>query len=71
MTVRRFTVVIERDEDGMLVGTVPALHGCHSQASSVDELMQRVREAIALCLEMQGEDADAGLELVGFQSVTV
>ncbi len=71
MTVRRFTVVIERDEDGILVGTVPALHGCHSQAASVDDLMERMREAISLCLEMQGEDANTGLELVGFQSVIV
>ncbi len=71
MTARSFTVVIERDEDVTLIGTVPTLHGCHTQASTIDELMVRVREAIALCLEVQGEDAPASLELVGFQSVSV
>lgn len=46
---QKFTVVIERDEDGYLVATVPALRGCHTQAKSLDSLMKRVREAIALC----------------------
>jgi len=47
---RKFTVLIERDEDGYLVATVLGLHGCHTQAKSLDTLMKRVREAIALCL---------------------
>lgn len=47
---REFTVLIEQDEDGYLVATVPGLHGCHTQAKSLDTLMKRVREVIALCL---------------------
>jgi predicted RNase H-like HicB family nuclease len=50
---REFTVVIERDEEGYLIASVPALHGCHTQARSMDELLDRVKEAIALCLEVQ------------------
>ena len=46
---RKFTVVIEKDEDGYLVATVPTLRGCHTQAKSLDTLMKRVREVIALC----------------------
>lgn len=48
---RKFTVLIEQDEEGYLVATVPSLRGCHTQAKSLDTLMKRVREAIALCLE--------------------
>src|ERR1035441_5656622 len=48
---RTFTVLIEQDEEGYLVATVPALRGCHTQAKSLDTLMKRVREVIALCLE--------------------
>ncbi len=51
---RVFEVVIERDEDGYYVGSVPALRGCHTQARSLDELMERVREVIALCLDVAG-----------------
>ena len=52
---REFSVVIERDEEGYLVASVPSLPGCHTQARSFDELMDRVREAITLCLEVQTE----------------
>jgi predicted RNase H-like HicB family nuclease len=47
---RKLTVLIERDEDGYFVATVPSLRGCHTQAKSLDTLMKRVREVIALCL---------------------
>lgn len=68
---REFTVVIERDEEGYLVGSVPALKGCHTQARSMDELVERIKEAIRLCLEVQGEEATEPLELVGIQRVAV
>jgi predicted RNase H-like HicB family nuclease len=49
-----FDVAIERHEEGFYVASVPELHGCHTQAQSLDVLMERVREAIELCLEVQG-----------------
>ena len=67
---RTFTVVIEQDEEGYYVATVPALRGCHTQAKTQDVLMKRVREVIKLCLEDKGRDAEP-LELVGIQQVTV
>lgn len=65
-----FDVVIERDAEGFYVASVPALAGCHTQAKSLDELMERVREAIALCLEVEGP-APESLEFVGVQRVRV
>jgi predicted RNase H-like HicB family nuclease len=50
---RDFNVIIERDSEGYYVASVPALRGCHTQARSLDDLMQRIREAIGLCLEVQ------------------
>ena len=67
---RKFTVVIERDEDGYYVGSVPALRGCHTQARTLDALMKRIREAVELCLE-NGDGQDAALELVGIQQISV
>ncbi|MBY0527203.1 MAG: type II toxin-antitoxin system HicB family antitoxin [Gemmataceae bacterium] len=67
---REFSVVIERDEEGFFVASVPSLPGCHTQARSLDELMDRVREAIALCLKVETETTH-GLEFVGVQRVTV
>ena len=51
---RGFDVVIERDEEGFYIASVPELQGCHTQAQSLDVLMERIREAIELCLEVQG-----------------
>jgi predicted RNase H-like HicB family nuclease len=67
---QKFTVVIERDEGGYYVATVPALRGCHTQAKSLDTLMKRVREAIELCLDVEGATG-ANLELVGVQQVSI
>ncbi len=69
-TSRKFTVLIERDEDGFYVASVPALRGCHTQAKNLDTLMKRVREVVALCLEDADREA-ASLELVGIQQITV
>ena len=52
---RDCTVVVEQDEDGFYVGEVVELPGCHSQARSVEELMERMKEAVALCLEVSLE----------------
>jgi predicted RNase H-like HicB family nuclease len=67
---REFDVLIERDSEGYYVATVPALRGCHTQARSLDDLMVRVREAIELCLEVEGE-AEASLAFVGVQCIAV
>ena len=56
---RDFNVIIERDADGYFVASVPSLPGCHTQAKSLDELMERIREAIALCLEFEEEQQDS------------
>jgi predicted RNase H-like HicB family nuclease len=47
---RAFDAIIERDEEGYYVATVPELPGCHTQAKSPDKLLERIREAIQLCL---------------------
>ncbi len=67
---RKFTVLIEKDEGGYYVASVPALRGCHTQAKNLDTLMKRVREVIELCLEDDDGEVDS-LELVGIQQVTV
>ncbi len=67
---RDFYVVIERDEDGFLVGEVPQLRACYSQGRTLDELMKNIREVVSLCLEEQLE-GEIFPEFVGVQKVTV
>ena len=65
---KEYNVIIERDSEGFYIGSVPSLQGCHTQAKSLDELMVRIREAIELCLEVQGEEMEP-LDFVGVQKV--
>lgn len=67
---RDFNILIEEDEDGGLVASVPELHGCHTQARSLDELMVRIKEAIVLCLEVE-ELQTPMPRFVGFQRMSV
>jgi len=67
---REFSVIIEQDTQGYYVGSVPALRGCHTQAKSLDELMERAREAIEPCLEVEGDSLEP-LDFIGVQKITV
>jgi predicted RNase H-like HicB family nuclease len=67
----KFAVMVERDEDGYFVASVPELRGCCTRAKTLDELMRRIKEAIKVCLEAEKIKPRAGVELVGFQFVEV
>ena len=66
---REFTVVIERDEDGYFVGTVTQLKGCHTQAKSLDELMNRIKEAVRCVLRPRANLKKANSSLSGFREL--
>jgi len=67
---KKYTVIIELDEAGYYVATVPTLRGCHTQAKTLDTLMKRVREAIQVCVGSD-DDQSEPLELVGIQQVSL
>lgn len=70
MRKNQFLVLIERDKDGVLVGTVPSLKGCHTQAKNLPTLIERIKEAIQLCIEVEGHKVTP-LEFVGVQEVEI
>ncbi|RCX09084.1 putative RNase H-like HicB family nuclease [Anaerobacterium chartisolvens] len=65
-----FTILIEKDEDGIYVGSVPTLKGCHTQAETVEELLPRIKEVIELCLEAEDDEFFQN-EFVGVQQIEV
>ena len=64
---RKFGVLLEKDEDGYYVASVPMLPGCHTQAKSMDDLLERIKEAIEAYLEAE-KDIEIS-EFVGVQVV--
>ncbi len=47
-----FTVLIEQDEDGMYIAKVPDIPGCYTQGKTVEQAMERIKEAIQVCLKV-------------------
>jgi len=67
---KEFTVIIEQDEEGYYIAEVPELKGCHTQAKSLDTLMERVKEATHLCLEVYGKKYPI-THLIGVQKIAL
>ena len=65
-----FTVLIEKDEDGWYVATVPEIQGCHTQGKTISQVLERIKEAIEVCLEAEGEDIKP-MKFIGIQKVEV
>lgn len=63
-----FTILIEQDEDGYYVATVPALKSCYTQAKTLEELYPRIKEAIELCLE---EEEPTPMKFVAVQQLDI
>jgi predicted RNase H-like HicB family nuclease len=68
-TAKTFNVIIEQDNEGFYIASVPELKGCHTQAKSLDVLLDRIKEAIALCMEV--DDIAFPNQFVGFQRISV
>lgn len=67
---KEFNVIIERDEKGYFVASVPSLRGCHTQAKSLDKLTERIKEAILLCLEVEGSRGYS-TDFIGVQRIAI
>ena len=69
-----FKVILEPDETGGYVISCPSLPGCYSQGDSIDEALENIKEAIALCLEdmeAEGEQIpDSSRSLIGSVIIT-
>ena len=65
-----FTVLIEQDEDGIYVAKVPDIAGCYTQGKTIEQAMERVKEAIQVCLEADKEEYKQ-MRFIGLQQVEV
>ena len=65
-----FTVLIEQDEDGIYVAKVPDISGCYTQGKTVEQAMERIKEAIQVCLESDVEDV-IPMKFIGIQQLEV
>jgi predicted RNase H-like HicB family nuclease len=66
-----YTVLIEQDEDGVFIAKVPDIPGCYTQGKNVEQVMERIKEAIQVCLEAEELEDILPLKFVGIQQVEV
>jgi len=68
--ILNFTTIIEQGEDGWYVATVPDIPGCYTQGKTIPQVLDRIKEAIEVCLESDKEDIEP-MKFVGLQQVQV
>jgi predicted RNase H-like HicB family nuclease len=69
----RITGYIEKDpETGLYMAIVPSIPGAHTQAETLDELKDNLKEVVELCLEEMDDKAKKQIpEFVGIQQLEV
>lgn len=67
---RDYNIIVEKDDEGFYIASVPELPGCYTQARSLDKLMERIKEAIELCLEVE-QPKKRRTQFVGVQRLTI
>lgn len=64
------TVLIEQGEDGAYIATVPSLKSCYTQADTIQDVLEKIREVATLCLEVEN-DIPAINKFVGIQQMEI
>jgi len=70
METKTFTVLIEQDEDGIYIAKVPDISGCYTQGKTVEQVMERIKEAIQVCLESEKEEFSS-MKFIGVQQLEI
>lgn len=68
--ILNFTTLIEQGEDGLYVATVPDIPGCYTQGKTVAQVLDRIKEAIEVCLEADKEEVEP-LRFIGVQQIAI
>ena len=69
MKIKQFTVYIEQDEDGMFIGSVPAVPSCHAEGKTQEEMMKNLTEVLKLCLRNVNSKEIMQTKFIGIQNL--
>lgn len=62
-----FTVLIERNDNGEYIASVPELVDCCARGKTVEEVQEKIKEMILLALGAKKDTSSINLELFGFR----
>jgi predicted RNase H-like HicB family nuclease len=69
-----FQVIVEQDEAGFFVAECPALKACYTQGKTYDEVLENIKDVIALCLadlRANGKRVPRQAEIIAVKQVEV
>jgi len=66
-----FTVYIERDEDGVFIGSIPTIPSCYAQGKTQEDMLKNLREVLRLCLRNNNKNTLENTKFVGIQNLEV
>lgn len=66
-----FTVYIERDGDGVFIGSIPTIPSCYAQGKTQEDMLKNLREVLRLCLRNNKRDTLENTKFVGIQNLEV
>lgn len=69
MKTAQFTVYIEQDEDGMFIGSIPAVPSCYAEGKTQAEMLRNLSEVLKLCLRNIDKKAIQRNRFVGIQNL--
>jgi len=47
---KKLVAYIEKDSDGIYIGTIPSIPNCHAQGKTVEKMLKNLNEVVLLCL---------------------
>jgi len=66
-----FTVYIERDEDGVFIGSIPTIPSCYAQGKTQEEMLKNIDEVLRLCLRNNKLDNLENTKFIGIQNLEI
>jgi predicted RNase H-like HicB family nuclease len=73
--VLNYRVIVEQDEDGVFVASVPSLQGCYTEGDTYEEVLKNIEEAIIVCLEAEKDKKllfdDSKMRFIGVRDITI
>lgn len=66
-----FIAYIEQDEDGMFIGTIPAIPSCYAEGRTQKEMLKNLQEVLRLCLRNVDIKEVEKTKFVGIQNLEI
>jgi len=66
-----FTVYIERDEDGVFIGSIPTIPSCYAQGKTQEDMLKNLKEVLRLCLRNNNKNTLENTKFIGIQNLEV